>query len=420
MGFLVALFLALQFFSFSQHGHKTDAPSEAKSVTVPATIDHNRVLIEVEVPLPGGSTQRVRAWIDNNNPQLEMSRRLASAIALNVSCNDAGCSAPSPERVFIGGMEIPLADTKRAIIPLRPVSAAAVLEPGLNAEINLPSVVLRHYDVLIDFVDQKLSIGPPGSIHFQGSSGKVAIAEDGLIEVPSRIENKKYDLALDLGSSISFLSAELFDQLATAHPDWPHMTGGVGPANVRGSDEETKWSVMRLDRLQFGPLFLIDVPVAALARAAQGSSDKGVPTIGLLGSERMLNYRVGLDYAHSMVYFDIGRLSTFPDFDVVGLTLRPQDDGSYTILGVPEMDGKPAVPMGADGVQPGDHLVAVNAIPVQGATMGQVWSLLGGTPGQERRLTVERGGRQFVVSAQVQHFLAAAPDSDANAKKSKR
>jgi C-terminal processing protease CtpA/Prc len=134
----------------------------------------------------------------------------------------------------------------------------------------------------------------------------------------------------------------------------------------------------------------------------------------------LLNYRVGLDYAHSTVYFEIGRLYNFPDFDVIGLVLRPEDDGRFTVLSIADSEGKPSLPMGADGVQPGDHLIAVDAIPVQNSTMGQVWASLGGTPGQERKLTMERGGRQFVVTAMVQHFLGETPDDDTRKKKSKR
>ena len=37
----------------------------------------------------------------------------------------------------------------------------------------------------------------------------------------------------------------------------------------------------------------------------------GMPTAGLLGSDMLLGYRVGLDYAHSTVYFDIGRCTSF-------------------------------------------------------------------------------------------------------------
>jgi len=57
-------------------------------------------------------------------------------------------------------------------------------------------------------------------------------ANNGLIQIPSKIENKNYVLGLDVGSSISFLAEELFGKLSNAHPDWPHMTGAVGPFNT--------------------------------------------------------------------------------------------------------------------------------------------------------------------------------------------
>jgi C-terminal processing protease CtpA/Prc len=142
----------------------------------------------------------------------------------------------------------------------------------------------------------------------------------------------------------------------------------------------------------------------------------GVPTAGLLGANALMNYRVGLDYAHSTVYFDIGRTFNFPDFDVIGLILRPEDDGRFTILGIADFDGKPSV----DGVQAGDHLVAVDSIPVSGSSMGQVWSMLGGEPGKERTLTVERAGKQFTVVAKVQHFLGETADKDEGKRKTKK
>jgi hypothetical protein len=385
-----------------------------ESATVSATIDHNRIVIDADVPMPNGSTQHVRAWVDNGNPDLELSRRLATSLGLNVSCDDKACSALPPREIIIGGMAIPLVEVKEAHIPLKPVSAASVLAPGMNAEVNLPSSVLRHYDVLIDFPGHKFMIGSPGTIHFLGSSAKVQInAQNGLIQVPSQIERKKYNLALDVGSSISFLSGELFDALAAAHPDWPHMTGAVGPANMWGKDDEPNWKVIRIDRVQYGPLFLTDVAVVALPKATSNFFEMraGMPTAGLIGSEVLLNYRVGIDYAHSTVYFDIGRLFNFPDFDVIGLVLRPEDDGRFTILGIADFNGEPSVRSGPEGAQPGDHLLAVDGIAVRSSTIGQVWSMLGGTPGQERKLTVERGGKEFAVAAKVQHFLGETEDT---------
>jgi PDZ domain len=394
--------------------------SEQNSVTVPAAIDHNRVVINADIALPNGATERVHAWVDNGDPDLYLSRRLATLLGLAVSCDDKQCSAPPPPEMTVGGMKIPLTGLKRAKIPLKPVNAASVLAPGMNVEITLPSSILRHYDVLLDFPGRRFLIGAPGTIHFRGPSGKVQLnAENGLIQVPSQIENKKYNLALDVGASFSFLSAELFDKLAVAHPDWPHMTGAVGSANMWGLEEEPKWEVMRVDRVQYGPLFLARVPVVSFPKDRMDFFAKraSMPTAGLLGSNALLNYRIGIDYAHSTVYFEFGRTFNFPEFDVIGLTLRPEDDGRFTILGVADFDGKPSVPQGADGVQPGDRLVAVDGIPVLGSTMGQVWNMLGGTPGQERKLTIERGGRQFNVAAMVQHFLGEPPDEKEKKKK---
>jgi hypothetical protein len=189
-----------------------------------------------------------------------------------------------------------------------------------------------------------------------------------------------------------------------------------------GQDEEPKWKLLRVDRLQYGPLYLTSVPMADFSKERMSWFEKraGVATIGLLGSNALLNYRVGLDYAHGTVYFDIGSTFKAPDFDVIGFTLRPEDDGRFTILGIADLDGKPSVPGLPDGIQIGDHLIAVDGIPVPDSTMGQVWSLLEGTPGQERKLTVERNGNKFDVVAHVQHFLGEVPDEKDTKKKSSK
>jgi len=386
--------------------------AEPSSVTAPITLDHYRVIIEVGIPQPDGTSKRVQAWVDNGNPDQWITQNVAAAMGLNISCDGQVCSGrpnlhAGPFEVLIGGMRIPLPRTKEIKIP----SGATGIAPGTHAQMNIPSAVLRNYDVLVDFPGRELTISKPGTIHFKGTGSKVQINPDnGLIQVPSQIENKKYNLSLDLGSPISLLSEELFDKLAGTHPDWPHMTGAIGPANMLGAQDELTLKLMRLDRVQFGSLHLIDVPVAEFPadRIANFQQQAGGGTIGLLGADVFLNYRVGVDYAHSMLYFDIGRTSSFPEFDVVGLTLRPDNNRGFAVIAVAGFEGKPSVP----DVQAGDSLTAVDGIPVTNATMGQVWAMLGGSPGQERKLTIERGGKQLTVIANVEHFLATAPDQD--------
>lgn len=408
------------------HDKSHPSPNSAP-VTVPAAIDHNRVVIDVAIPLKDGSTQSVHAWVDNGDPDLWMSKRVAAVMGLTVSCDGQTCAAHANQQlpaleILISGMNVSLPSSIPIKIPPDSGSAAGVIAPGMNVELNIPSTVLRQYDVLIDFPQHKFTIGEPGSIQFHGEPAKVVInGENGLIQVPSKIDNKKYNLALDVGSCISFLSPELFDRLAGAHPDWPHMRGAVGSANMWGAEEEAKWKVMRVDRVQYGPTFLTDV---AFVEQSKETADfflkrAGINTTGLLGASALQNFRVGLDYAHSTVYFEVGRTSTFPDFDVVGLSLRPEISGGFIILGVAEIDGKPSVPAGTEGVQPGDSLIAVNDISVAQSTLGQVWAMLGGMPGQERRLTIRRADKEFVVTAQVQHFLGVVPEETGNKKKRK-
>ncbi len=418
---VIILIVALGAVVLAQNATNLMPPSGPRSVTVPLTLDQDRVVIDVDLPLPNGSIERVRGRVDNGNPNLYTSARVANLLGLSVTCDGPICrgtpnSQSAALEIAIDGMKISLSAIKEAKVPANDASALA---PGMTAEINIPSTVLRNYDVLIDFPERKFTIGQPGTLKFYGVTSKMLVnPSDGLIQIPSKIENKNYNLGLDLGSSINSLPAELFDRLSNAHPDWPHMTGAVGPFNTGERNDEPAWRLMRVDRIQYGPLFLTDIATANLPMGelllGGGRPDNSVA--GQLSSEALLNYRVGLDYTHSTAYFDIGRTVKFPDFDVVGLILRPEGDTGFTIIGVADCGGKPSVP----DVQVGDHLVAVDDNPIADLTLGQVWSLLEGSPGQERKLTVARAGRQFAVVAKVQHFLDVAPRNSEAKGKSKK
>jgi len=413
---LVAIILTTA--AFAQSEVKLAPRTQARSVTVPITLSHNRIIIDVDIPLPDGTTRRVHAWVDTGNPDLYLSSRLA-AFTGSVSCDGQLCSGAPPLEVNIGGITIPFGGRipgtaiKEAKVP----AGGAPIAPGLDAEINIPSTILRYYDVLINYPDHELTIAQPGALIFKGVNSKAIVnPANGLIQIPSQIERKKYNLGLDLGSPVSFLAGDLFDKLTAAHSSWPHMTGAIGPANISGLADEPRWKLMRVDRLQYGPLFLTNVAVVDFPTDQMGTFEKraGAPAVGLLGADALINYRIGLDYAHSIVYFDIGRLSKFPEFDVVGLILRPENDGRFTIIGIADYNGEPSVPQ----VNAGDHLIAVDGIPVLGSTLGQVWLMLGGSPGKERQLTVEREGKQSTVIATVQRFLEETDDSEKSKGKS--
>ena len=398
----LALLTAIVFFSSAL------AQEKPKSVTVPITLDHNRTIIDVYLPLPDGTTKRVRGWVDNGNPELDISEDLAQKLGLQLKGEGTfkpGDQRPvdPPRSLQIGGMTISFEGVKEA----NAIVGHAIIAPGCSAAINVPSTVLRNYDVLFDYPNRQFTIGPPGSISFQGTAAKAQInPRNGLVQIASKIDGADYTISFDAGSSTSLLSGELVDKWKKAHLAWPHMTGAIGSANMWGAEEESHWQLLRLPSMDYGGVTLTNVVVASFPeKFMKWYQDRaGVQTVGLIGANAFANYRVGIDYAHSTLYVQRTLATSAPDLDVVGLTLRPEADEKYTIIGVPDYNGKPAVP----GVKVGDVLVGVDGAPATGATMGQVWSLLGGTPGTTRTLTLERGGKRFSADATVRRFLSPA------------
>jgi len=383
------------------------AQTAPKYVTVPVTLDHNRTIIDVRLTLPDGKTTRVRAWVDTGNPELWITAALAKKLGLTLS-GDARPTlygqeqtAMAPAELLVGEMKVALTGVKDAHAILDRESIA----PGCSAEINLPSTVLRGYDVIFDYPNRQFTLGMPGSLKFEGIPAKTAVTPAGLIQVSSRVGGRGYNVMLDTGASISLLSNDLVTLWHRAQPRWAFMRGAVGAANMWGLEDEASWELLRIPSLQFGGTTLQDVAVAGFPEGAlkRFEEQANTSTIGLLGGNAFRNTRIGIDYAHSTIYLS-GSGKAGSDMNVVGLTLRPEPDGHYTILDVVDVDGKLAV----SGVKAGDVLLGVDGAPVTGATMGQVWSLLGGDPGQVRKLVIERGKERMTVEATVQRFLPSS------------
>ena len=378
-----------------------------QSATVPVTLDHNRIIIDVYLPLPDGSQKRVRGWVDTGNADVWLSERVAKLMALQPTPDSKETEilgakvrmVQPPKEIVVGGMKISFAGVKEA----KMVAADSVV-PGSSAEINLPSTVLRNYDLIMDYVDRELTIAAPGQAKFTGKSAKAFVnPANGIIQVPAKIEGKPHQLTLDLGACFSMLMGDLFEKLATDNPKWPRNTGAVGTELFWGMQEEATQHALRVPAIEYGPVKLAEVGFDTLPQAFMSfyRQRAGADTSGLIGGNALLNYRVGIDYAHSTVYFEERGNYGAPGIDVVGLTLRPELDGRYTVIGVPEYAGKPAVP----DAKAGDVLVAIDKVPAKGSTMGQIWSLLGGDPGETRVLTLAHDGKQFTVNATVRRFL---------------
>src|SRR5690348_15907229 len=100
-------------------------PSFAQTTaTVPVTLDHNRIVVDVRFPLPDGTTKRVRGWVDNGNNEMWITEDLAKKLSLDItgeSKDENGLkirSAPPPPTLIVGGMQLHPTDIKEVKVLL--------------------------------------------------------------------------------------------------------------------------------------------------------------------------------------------------------------------------------------------------------------------------------------------------------------
>jgi hypothetical protein len=338
--------------------------------------------------------------VDPGDTKISITEGLCKKLALKIGEGKPDeRAAQVPDELLIGDKKIDLTGIKEA-----KVLSEESIAPGSSASIKLPAPLLRNYDVSINYMDREFTIGPPGSIHFEGETLKATVGEQtGLLQTECAIAGKKQPISFDPGTSVSWISAELIAKWHKEHPDWPSMVGAVGPANLWGLPDEPTWQVLRFPRFECGRVTLSNGVADPLDNKALEWFQKraGTPTIGLIGADVLLNYQVGLDYSHSTIY--LKQLSKYlsPGIDVVGITLKPEEDGKYTVIGIASHDGQPSAP----DVHVGDTLLTVDNARVSGGTMGQAWSLLSGSPGDVRTLGINREGKPITVKATVYRFL---------------
>jgi C-terminal processing protease CtpA/Prc len=121
--------------------------------------------------------------------------------------------------------------------------------------------------------------------------------------------------------------------------------------------------------------------------------------IGWLGGNVLKQFRLTIDYPNHTMYWLKQDEPDSHDLNQVGLTLR-SDNGAFYVAAIATQHGRATVA----GVLAGDKLVRVDDLDLSTATWGQVFAALHGSPGQSRRLILERGGVRRSVSGKVTRF----------------
>jgi hypothetical protein len=381
--------------------------SAAASVTVPFVLDHNRMLVDVEMQRKDGSWRTARLWVDTGEPSFSMSEDLARDLGVDLSTLAYDPDIRLPGGVRIGGMPLDFTDIETH------VSRTAWMFNAMHNDAHISSRVLARYDVVFDYPARLLTIAGPGTLKHRGVRAPAAVnPKTGIVQIDAVMDGDSLSFALDMGASYSFVDSAVVTRLLGRHPNLPRIVGAAGCANMWGwwPPDEEHALVVRVPEIMWGPVRLSGVGLVSVPAVQPGGPALGAwysrktarPVNGFLGPNAFKAYRVEIDYAGSVVYFEKGPgPDDSTDMDLVGLTLRPENDGSYTVIGIVSKDGTPTV----EGVEPGDKLLLVGELEVTGVTMGTVVDALRGRPGDIRILMLERDGTELTVEATVRHLL---------------
>jgi hypothetical protein len=380
---------------------------EVDMVTVPIKLDHNRMLVNAEIQKQDGTWRKVLLWVDTGNPDFFISESLANDLRIDLSDSsektvNGALEVSIPVNIRIGDMNL---DFKRA-------KSKVILNPRwlfttMHIDANLPSRVLQEYQVIFDYPKRKLTLAKSGSLDHVGIPASAVIHPNtGIVQIAAEIYGDSLSFALDNGASYSFASEAVLAKILELRPECSKSKGALGCANIWGWwPGEESWSILRVPEIKWGSVTLSDVGLVGLPEsfplATWYSQKTAQPVDGILGPNAYKSYRVEIDYQNSTVYFEKRLDVEFDDMDIVGLTLRPEPNGNYSIIGIAEEHEEPSL----EGVEPGDILIKVDDLVVKNSTMGTVVDALRGKPGDSHRLILERNGKQFEVIGLVKRFL---------------
>lgn len=374
------------------------APTPA-SVTVPVTLDNNRMFVRLTFRRPDGHDRPALAWVNMGMGGLSLTPALREELG-----HDGAVS------FSVGG--VPVTVDAEAVLPASADDFAQQLGP-MQVEAILPAGVLRQFRVTLDYGARSLTLAQPSNAPAFGVAVPIQVSEaTGLISADASIDGRNYPVVIDSGGGYSWWHGDVVRGLLAGHPDRLQAEGAVGQSNQAMVDHafEQQGTVIRVPTMVLGTLPVRDVGllgsgpsnadlvgslIGQLFWTAWGKGAPG-PVVGWLGGNVLSRYRLTIDYQNHFTYWLRIAGARTDDLDAVGLSLV-HTPTEYRVGGVVQGRGVPQVA----GVEPGDRLVAIDGHDAASMTRGAVLGALHGRPGEHRRLTLMRAGRIFESDAVV-------------------
>jgi hypothetical protein len=152
---------------------------------------------------------------------------------------------------------------------------------------------------------------------------------------------------------------------------------------------------MRLGNFVIGGAGSVSRPVGTYEKSM--SNAMTAPIVGALGGNVLRQFRVEIDYAAGVTYFERSGKDDPDDLNLVGLILGEAPNRAVSVTAVSTAASQTV----REQIRPGDLLRSVEGTPVAGLSLLQIVDRLRGKPGDEKKLELERDGKPFQVQAAV-------------------
>jgi hypothetical protein len=375
-----------------------------QKVTVPLTVEDNRLFVDVQFLGKDGSSRTAHLWLDTGTPDFQITEKLARDLGLDLSrppikSEDGIEQAPVElPGIRVGDISLDLKSARpMVVLGSQPVFA------GSHTDGNLPATVLMHYQVLLDVPHRSFTLAAPGVLKRKGKRVAAAVQpQTGMVQLDATVDGAPYSLALDSGAPYSMISSEAIKRWSSRHKDWPTTVGVAGAANLLPGPLR-RGPMMRVPLMATAGISLKNVGFAGMDPefVSWYSKKTAAPESGFLSWNFLRAYRVTIDYPGSALYFEKEGEIDAHDADSVGLTLAQSRTGGYGILSIVQKDGRPTV----DGAQPGDKLLKVDGLDITRLDLESALHALQGRPGEVRTLTLDRKGQTLTIKATVMHLI---------------
>ena len=371
-------------------------------VTVPMSAEGNVPIVTLKFKRQDGSSRTARFIFDSGGGAIILDEGLATDLGLKPE----GAELSEDGQRF-RAVNVPAARVGRMPVDLR--TSKAFVHLGATSFTNrdtveglLPGKALEHYQVVLDYPRQLLSIGEAGTLPHRGERLPCPyVASSGHPRVEVSIGGITYGFLLDTGTKLTLLREDLLQRWSREHPDWPRSSGAVGPANVDGAADDAL--LLRIPAFQIGPFMVVHVATASRPDQTYSATSYETPAaiVGALGGNVLSQFRVEIDYPEQLLFLKPSGKTPANDFDTVGLVLDTNAAGELVVRAV----SSSASSITHQNILPGDVILQIGNVRKAPYTLTKAARALSGAVGERKQLRILRKGQPMTVTVTVSRIL---------------